>query len=148
MKKFSTLLVITLVISNLLKPAFAQFPGMGGTTQPKALPGTAGDQTPKGNAKITGYVIDSAATKAVEFASIALYNKTDGKAVNGTMADEKGKFILIAVEKDGKSRAEKRYVVTGLSYNGKIQIKSGLNAGEKIISMGYQTVTDGQLLTL
>lgn len=67
---------------------------------------------------------------------------------NIVQADEKGKFILIAVEKDGKSRAEKRYVVTGLSYNGKIQIKSGLNAGEKIISMGYQTVTDGQLLTL
>lgn len=67
---------------------------------------------------------------------------------NIVQADEKGKFILIAVEKDGKSRAEKRYVETGLSYNGKVQIKSGLAAGEKIISMGYQTVTDGQLLTL
>ena len=67
---------------------------------------------------------------------------------NIVQSDDKGKFVLIAVEKDGKPRAEKRYVVTGLSYNGKIQIKSGLNAGEKIISMGYQTVTDGQLLTL
>jgi len=67
---------------------------------------------------------------------------------NIVQSDEKGKFILIAIEKDGKSRAVKRYVETGLSYNGKIQIKSGLAAGEKIISMGYQTVTDGQLLTL
>lgn len=94
MKKTSILLVVSLLITSLLQPVFAQFPGIGGTTQPKALPGTVGDQTPKGNAKITGYVIDSAATKAVEFASIALYNKSDGKAVNGTMADEKGKFTL------------------------------------------------------
>ncbi len=66
----------------------------GGVAQPKALPGTAGDQSPKGTAKITGYVVDSSQTKAVEFASVALYNKATGKAVDGTVADEKGKFTL------------------------------------------------------
>ncbi|GAB2557362.1 outer membrane beta-barrel family protein [Spirosoma aerophilum] len=70
---------------------------MGGgaaTTQPKALPGTAGDQSPKGTARITGSIVDSTQAKAVEFASIALYNKTNDKAVDGTVADEKGKFTL------------------------------------------------------
>jgi len=94
MKTYRLLPFIFLLAITLLSPAFAQFPGVGGGAQPKALPGTAGDQTPKGNSKITGYVVDSALTKAVEFASIALYNKTTGKAVDGTSADEKGKFSL------------------------------------------------------
>ena len=67
---------------------------MGGSAQPKALPGTAGDQSSKGTAKITGSIIDSTQAKAVEFASIALYNTSTGKAVDGTVADEKGKFTL------------------------------------------------------
>ena len=52
------------------------------------------DGTPKGNAKITGYAIDSTLTKAVEFANVALYDITTGKLVDGTVADEKGKFAL------------------------------------------------------
>ncbi|GAB4016828.1 TonB-dependent receptor [Spirosoma koreense] len=84
---------LSLLISGL-SPAQAQFPMGGGSSQPKALPGTAGDQSPKGTAKITGTVVDSTQAKAVEFASIALYNKTTGKAIDGTVADEKGKFAL------------------------------------------------------
>ena len=94
MKTNALLLATTLFAATLLTPAWAQFPGMGGSTQTKALPGTAGDQSPKGSAKITGYVQDSTQAKAVEFASIALYNKATGKAIDGTVADEKGKFAL------------------------------------------------------
>lgn len=53
---------------------------------------TLESSTPKGNSKITGFVIDSAATQAVEFANIALYSKATGKPIDGTMADDKGKF--------------------------------------------------------
>ncbi|GAB3709388.1 outer membrane beta-barrel family protein [Spirosoma flavus] len=66
----------------------------GGATQPKALPGTAGDTRPTGTAKIIGSIADSTQGKAVEFASIALFNKSNDKAVDGTVADEKGKFTL------------------------------------------------------
>lgn len=52
---------------------------------------------PKGNSKITGFVIDSAATQAVEFANIALFSKATGKPIDGTMADEKGKFTLKSI---------------------------------------------------
>ncbi|GAB3038180.1 carboxypeptidase regulatory-like domain-containing protein [Spirosoma pulveris] len=52
------------------------------------------DGAPKGNAKITGYAIDSTMTKAVEFANVALYETTSGKLVDGAVADEKGKFSL------------------------------------------------------
>lgn len=48
----------------------------------------------KGNAKISGYIVDSTLTKAVEFASIALYNTGTNKLVDGTVADEKGKFTI------------------------------------------------------
>jgi outer membrane receptor protein involved in Fe transport len=78
----------------MLSTAQAQFPVMGGATQPKALPGTAGDQSPKGTARITGSIIDSTQSKAVEFASVALFNKATGKTVDGTVADDKGKFTL------------------------------------------------------
>lgn len=84
----------TLLACLVCMPAFAQFP-VGGATQPKkALPGTAGDQTPKGTAKITGYIVDSTGGKSIEFASVALYNKSTGQAMDGTVADEKGKFVL------------------------------------------------------
>jgi outer membrane receptor protein involved in Fe transport len=92
MKKF--LLFITIMTLSLSGPAFAQFPVTGGAAQPKALPGTAGDTSPKGSSKISGTIVDSTGGKAIEFASIALYNKTTGQAVDGTVADEKGKFVL------------------------------------------------------
>jgi outer membrane receptor protein involved in Fe transport len=52
------------------------------------------ENIPKGNAKITGYVVDSTLTKAVEFANIALYTVPDNALVDGTVADDKGKFLL------------------------------------------------------
>jgi outer membrane receptor protein involved in Fe transport len=55
-------------------------------------------QTPaQGNSKISGIVQDSAAVKGVEFASIALFNVADNKAVDGTTADENGKFAISKV---------------------------------------------------
>jgi ferric enterobactin receptor len=86
--------LLTLVLLTVLTTTYAQFPGMGASTAKKALPGTAGDTSPKGTAKITGSLVDSAGAKPVEFASIALYNKATNKAVDGTVADEKGKFTL------------------------------------------------------
>lgn len=51
----------------------------------------------EGNSKISGIVLDSAAAKGVEFASIALFNAADNKAVDGTTADESGKFTIAKV---------------------------------------------------
>ncbi len=94
-----SLTLFSLICTNL----FAQFPvgGMGGMGggRPKeatAIPGTA-QAAPKGSAKITGYVIDSSATKAVEFASVALLAKATNKPVDGTVCDDKGKFTLAKV---------------------------------------------------
>jgi len=88
--------LLAIIFTAFMSPLLAQFP-TGGASQPKALPGTAGDQTPKGTAKISGTLVDSAALKPIEFGSIALYNKKTGQAIDGTVADEKGKFSLTKV---------------------------------------------------
>ena len=51
----------------------------------------------KGTTKLTGYVVDSALTAAVEFANVALYSLDTDKLVDGTVADDKGKFTLTRV---------------------------------------------------
>jgi outer membrane receptor protein involved in Fe transport len=48
-----------------------------------------------GDGKITGTLIDSVAKTAVEFATLSLYKTTDlVKPIDGTLTDDKGKFIL------------------------------------------------------
>jgi outer membrane receptor protein involved in Fe transport len=51
----------------------------------------------RGNSKISGYVIDSTATIAVEYATIAMLDNDTKKILDGTMADEKGAFDFIRV---------------------------------------------------
>ncbi|WP_080240408.1 TonB-dependent receptor domain-containing protein [Spirosoma rigui] len=65
-----------------------------GTPPALSSPGGPPEGSPKGNARITGYALDSALTKAVEFANVAVYDANSGKLIDGTVADEKGKFTL------------------------------------------------------
>ncbi|AQG82413.1 TonB-dependent receptor [Spirosoma montaniterrae] len=58
------------------------------------MPGTSTDNSPRGNAKLTGVVVDSATNKPVEFASIALVDPTTKKPIDGTVADDQGRFTL------------------------------------------------------
>src|SRR5690606_14969965 len=74
--------------------------GGGGRTQERVPPNRQQttelnlDVSPKGNSKISGHVVDEELTTAVEFASIALLDASTGRALDGTMADDKGKFEL------------------------------------------------------
>lgn len=43
---------------------------------------------------ITGIIIDSASNKAVDYATITLFEEGKTKSINGALADEKGKFSL------------------------------------------------------
>jgi RND family efflux transporter MFP subunit len=69
--------------------------------------------------------------------------------VNLVQTDDKGKYVYV-VEKDSKGRsvAVKKPVVVGESYGDKIEIKSGLQAGMQLISEGYQTVYDKQVVSI
>ena len=67
--------------------------------------------------------------------------------VNVVQTDEKGKYVYVAEKTGNKTIAKKKSVIVGESYNGIIEIKSGLTGGELIITDGYQVVYDGQSVT-
>ena len=68
-------------------------------------------------------------------------------SVNLVQTDDKGKYVYV-MEKDSKGRsvAIKKPVVVGESYGDKIEIKAGLQTGMMLISEGYQTVYDKQVV--
>jgi membrane fusion protein, multidrug efflux system len=67
--------------------------------------------------------------------------------VNTLQNDEEGKFVLVASKEGDKLIARKRKVVIGELYGDQIEIKQGLKVGDQLISEGYQSIYDGQLIT-
>jgi len=67
--------------------------------------------------------------------------------INLLQNDEKGKFIYVAVTENKKLVARKRAVTVGQYYGNNIEILSGLNAGDMIVTEGYQSLFDGQNIT-
>jgi RND family efflux transporter MFP subunit len=61
--------------------------------------------------------------------------------------DETGKYVMLAVKEGDKLVARKRTVTVGELYNDKLEVKSGLQAGDQLITEGFQNLYDGQLIT-
>lgn len=74
-------------------------------------------------------------------------NNTLTIPLNTLQTDEKGKYVLVAVTENGKMYARKKHVEIGEMYNDQLEIKSGLSAGDMLITDGYQNLFDGQLIT-
>jgi membrane fusion protein (multidrug efflux system) len=66
---------------------------------------------------------------------------------NFVQSTEKGTLVYVAITEGNKKIARAKEVKTGLSYNGKIEILEGLTAGDQLITLGYQEVSDGQPIT-
>lgn len=64
-----------------------------------------GGETPKGNGKISGQVLDGESNQPVEFANIVLIDPATSKAIDGAVCDMEGKFTL-------KQLAEGTYTMT------------------------------------
>ena len=67
--------------------------------------------------------------------------------VNVLQNDEKGKFVLVAVNENGQLRARKRVVTIGELYGEQLEIHSGLQANDVLITEGFQSLYDGQLIS-
>ncbi len=67
--------------------------------------------------------------------------------INTIQTDEKGKFVIVALEQNGKIIAHKTTVSIGELYGDRIEIKSGLKTGDKLITDGFQNLYEGQLIT-
>jgi membrane fusion protein, multidrug efflux system len=57
---------------------------------------------------------------------------------------ENGQLVYVAVTEGTKKLAKARTVKTGQSYAGQIEVTAGLQAGDQLITKGYQEVVDGQ----
>ncbi|MBO9594679.1 MAG: efflux RND transporter periplasmic adaptor subunit [Niabella sp.] len=67
--------------------------------------------------------------------------------VNTLQTDEEGKFVLVAVKEGNNLVARKKRVVVGELYRDKLEIKSGLADGDQLITEGFQSLYDGQVVT-
>lgn len=67
--------------------------------------------------------------------------------VNVLQNDEKGKFVMVATKEGGKLVARKRTITVGELYGDKLEVKSGLQSGDDLITEGYQGLYEGQVLT-
>jgi membrane fusion protein, multidrug efflux system len=66
---------------------------------------------------------------------------------NFIQSTENGQVVYVAATEGNKKVAKARPIKTGLSYNGKVEILEGLSAGDQLITLGYQEVSDGQTIT-
>lgn len=60
---------------------------------------------------------------------------------------ELGDIVYVAESEGENQVARGRVVTTGLSYNGEIEILTGLSAGDILITDGYQEIVDGELVS-
>ena len=67
--------------------------------------------------------------------------------VNTLQTDEKGKYVLVGVQENGKTVAHKKNVTIGQPYADKIEVTSGLQPGDQLITDGFQGLYEGQLIT-
>ncbi len=69
--------------------------------------------------------------------------------VNLVQSDETSKYVYVLDKlPSGKSVAKKKPVVIGEVYGDNVEIKQGLVAGEQLISEGYQSLYEGQVITI
>ncbi len=68
--------------------------------------------------------------------------------LNVVQTDEKGKYVYVLEKNGEKSVARKKMVTVGESYAELIEIKSGLSAGDQLITEGYQNLYEGQVVAV
>ncbi len=64
--------------------------------------------------------------------------------MNVVQNDLSGSYVYVIRPKGEYSAAYKQPVVIGNSYNGMAEVRKGLNVGDKVISVGYQELIDGE----
>lgn len=100
---------------------------------------------------IEAKIPSDASLKPNQIAQIKIldYNADNVIAVplNVVMTDEKGKYVYVMDKNGDQKVARKKQVIVGESYGELIEIKSGLNAGQQLITEGYQNLYEGQVIT-
>jgi membrane fusion protein (multidrug efflux system) len=64
--------------------------------------------------------------------------------MNVIQTDQAGSYVYVVRPKDKYNAAFKQPVVLGTSYNGVAEVLKGLTTGDRVISIGYQELVDGE----
>jgi len=74
------------------------------------------------------------------------YTNPQALTVPQNVVQETGdsQFLFVAEEENGRRVARRRTVTTGEAYDNRLEILDGLDAGETVITLGFQTLADGQ----
>ena len=89
----------------------------------------------KPNQSVVMKILDYSAAKAVVI------------PVNTVQSDEKQKYVYVMEKKaNGTFMATRKPIVLGEVYGDLVEIKSGLNGGEQLITAGYQNLYEGQIV--
>ena len=66
--------------------------------------------------------------------------------MNLVQTDQAGSYVYVVRSKDKYNAAFKQPVILGNNYNGIAEVVKGLSVGDKVISVGYQELVDGQYI--
>ena len=61
--------------------------------------------------------------------------------------DEKGKYVYVMSTENGRKVARKKTIQAGDIYGDNIEVKGGLKVGDQVITEGFQSLYDGQVVT-
>lgn len=83
-------------------------------------------------------------------ASVRINDYTNPKAFvvpqNVIQKESKGSFVWIAKQQGNNWTVERKSVIVGIDYNGNTEITSGLSEGDKVVTVGYQGLKEGDLI--
>ena len=131
---------VDVVIPDLNKTVESKVSFVGASIDPTSRGFTVEARLPKdvqlkpnmlAKVKIKDYVADSVITIPV----------------NTLQNDEKGKYVMVVGRDNKQMFARKKYVNVGLITGNRLEVKSGLNPGDEVITDGFQNLYDGQLIT-
>lgn len=92
-----------------------------------------------------------ASIRANQIAKVQIQDYSRGSAitipVNTLQTDQQGKYVLVAVNENKKLIARKKRVIVGELNGDRLEIKSGLNAGDQLITQGFESLYEGQVVT-
>ncbi|HSZ33593.1 MAG TPA: efflux RND transporter periplasmic adaptor subunit [Puia sp.] len=67
--------------------------------------------------------------------------------LNSLQNDEKGKYVMVATKDGDRLIATKKPIKIGLMYSDRVEVVSGIQTGDEIITEGYQGLYDQQPIT-
>jgi membrane fusion protein (multidrug efflux system) len=97
-------------------------------------------------------VPDSARDLKVNMIALLKINdyRSDGAvavSVNSVLTDQRGSYVFVAETRENGYAAKKRYMALGQVYDGFAEVKEGLKEGEKVITVGFQNLEEGDAVS-